>query len=675
MPIISHIGRRSPKVVVVFTAMYALLAVGAITMLYPLLLMISGSMKSETDFYRITPIPRYLWDDDVLWQKYVEAKYGTIGQAETAYRRPIGSWRRLEPPPPAALADPRVDDFEAYREREPWPRHFFSLGHTQHRGLLAKNARAFRRFVRDQYDDDITAYSHEVGIDYDAWYQVELPIANFGERTFKFQETQNYNLYYDLKGRAPVADRVVIDVDGLYWANFVRLLWADVAQYNAEHGTDHADLRDVLLATRPPPDGRSRDDWEQFVRDDLNLAFIRVDRSATARFREFVRGRFDGSIDELNHHWGTDHSGFGEILLPDELSSRGRMRTDLVEFIRSRPACPLEMLSTHGPRQALERFVADRRGVPVDQIGALSMPVEALDYRDFQRQTGALRWEFATRNYIAVLQYILMHSNGIRNTIIFCALMVLTQLIVNPLAAYALSRYRPPSTYQILLFCMCTMAFPGELTMIPGFLLLKRFPLVPLAVAVVATVGAAYVIRRALPKWSDGLVGVTAALAGLAAGFWAVPVSLERLGASVTSVSLLNTFWALILPGAASGFSIFLLKGFFDSLPQELYEAAELDGAGEWTKFWTITMSLSKPILAVLALGAFTAAYSEFMMALVIIPDPEMWTIMIWLYQLQSHSHPSLVYASLVVAAIPTMLIFLFCQKIIMRGIVVPVER
>ena len=111
--------------------------------------------------------------------------------------------------------------------------------------------------------------------------------------------------------------------------------------------------------------------------------------------------------------------------------------------------------------------------------------------------------------------------------------------------------------------------------------------------------------------------------------------------------------------GEANGFFIFLLKGFFDSLPRELYEAADIDGAGEWSKFWIITMSLSKPILAVLALGAFNSAYSEFMMALVIIPDKNMWTLMIWLFQLQGMSHTTVIYASLVIAAIPTFIIFL----------------
>ena len=141
------------------------------------------------------------------------------------------------------------------------------------------------------------------------------------------------------------------------------------------------------------------------------------------------------------------------------------------------------------------------------------------------------------------------------------------------------------------------------------------------------------------------------------------------------TTSLLNTFAALVLPGAANGYFIFLLKGFFDSLPRELFEAAELDGAGEWTKFWSLAMNLSKPILAVIALGAFTGAYGAFMMALVIIPDESMWTLMVWISQLQAGAHGAVVYASLVIAAVPTFLVFALCQNVIIRGIVVPTEK
>ncbi|OPZ04884.1 MAG: L-arabinose transport system permease protein AraQ [candidate division BRC1 bacterium ADurb.BinA364] len=140
-------------------------------------------------------------------------------------------------------------------------------------------------------------------------------------------------------------------------------------------------------------------------------------------------------------------------------------------------------------------------------------------------------------------------------------------------------------------------------------------------------------------------------------------------------LDLLNTFWALVLPSLAGGYAIFLLKGFFDSLPRELYESAALDGAGEFRIFWQITMSLSKPILAVIALQAFTHAYSNFMMALLICQDEKMWTLMPWLYQLQQRSDQGVIYASLLVAAVPTFIVFALCQNVIMRGIVAPVEK
>jgi multiple sugar transport system permease protein len=166
-------------------------------------------------------------------------------------------------------------------------------------------------------------------------------------------------------------------------------------------------------------------------------------------------------------------------------------------------------------------------------------------------------------------------------------------------------------SYKVLLFLLATMAFPAEVAMIPNFLLLKQF-------------------------------------------------------------HLLNTFWALILPGMASGFAIFLLKGFFDSLPKELYEAGLIDGASEARMFWRITVPLSKPIFAVIALQSFTAAYGAFMFALLVCQNPKMWTIMVWLYELQITAPKYVVMAALTVAAIPTLLVFIFAQNVIMRGIILP---
>lgn len=275
-------------------------------------------------------------------------------------------------------------------------------------------------------------------------------------------------------------------------------------------------------------------------------------------------------------------------------------------------------LSSSARGDALEKPLGKQAGAPgllhYRSFDAVAMPVRETDYADFLDNRAAIRNEFLTANYRQVLDYIVLHGRSLWNTAVYCVLATVLALVINPMAAYALSRCRLPSAYRVLLFCMATMAFPSAVTMIPGFLLLKK-------------------------------------------------------------LHLLNTFAALVLPGLANGFSIFLLKGFFDSLPQNLYEAARLDGAGEWTMFMKITLPLSQPILAVIALGAFTGAYGNFMFAVILCPDSSMWTLMVFLYQLQRDGHMGLTFAALLVAAIPTLLIFLACQKFILRGIAVPVEK
>jgi len=394
----------------------------------------------------------------------------------------------------------------------------------------------------------------------------------------------------------------------------------------------HADYSDVLLPQRVPREpGLERDDWERFVRHTLNVLWIRVDAAAAGDYRRFLQAKY-GNIGVLNLRYGSEFPSFADIPLIEEAPFDGLALSDWVSWIEgwrdpqtgTEHRVPAEHLRVHGVenifREHLKREYGDieavnaRFGTDFASWARVMPPQREAHYTDFLARRAALRREFATRNFRTVTDYIVVHGRGVLNTAIYCSLSVLFALLVNPLAAYALSRYRMKSNYKILLFLMLTMAFPPMVTQIPVFLMLRQF-------------------------------------------------------------RLLNTFAALILPALANGYSIFLLKGFFDSLPRELYENAQLDGAGEWTMFWRITMALSKPILAVIALQAFTMAYANFMYALLICQDERMWTLMVWLYQLQERSGPGVIHASLLIAAIPTFAVFVLCQKIILRGIVVPVER
>jgi len=674
MPIISRIGARSTKVRLIYSLIFLVLITGSLSMLYPFALMLSGSVKSDTDFFWVTPYPRYLVDDDILYMKYIESKYGVVTYAEPNRWKQISSWRHVKPP--AETDQELLEDFLAFRKSDALPSNWYLLGHTIHVG---ENRRLYIACMKELFDHDIAAYAAASGTGIQSWSSVNPPLEiELYSRRYRSQKGKVLDAFAEFKARRPPADRIPVDVDGHYWRKFLLPQYtADIERYKKEHDSSHETYRQVFLTPRAPAEGLAREDWEQFVREELGLTFIRLDASATDAHRRFLarQPRYAGGIEDLNKAYGEAYRSFDKVPLATLVPTEPIVREDWSAFIKSQD-CPLDAIEVYGPRQAFEQFVAERRGVDVETIRPLRMPTEQADYHELSNHTGRYRWEFLRRNYLLVFDYILLHGNGIKNTIIFCLLMVGTQLLVNPLAAYALSRYKPPSTYKILLFCMATMAFPAEVTMIPAFLLLKRFPLWPLLVGAVASFAILIALARIAPKvpeWIRGTVGIGL---GVSIGYWLVPRVMIAMGYEPTG-TLLNSFTALVWPAMANGFFIFLLKGFFDSLPQELYEAADIDGAGEFTKFWTITMSLSKPILAVIALGAFTAAYSAFMHALIIIPDQKMWTIMVWLFQLNARysTFQPVVYASLVVAAVPTMLVFVFCQNIIIRGIVVPVEK
>ena len=662
MPIISQIGTRHWKVRLLYGVLFVVLITGAVTMIFPLLLMLSGSVKSAADYNKLSIYPQYWFDDAILFQKYAESKYnGSIDLIEEHWGTRVGSLPKIVQPPESEY----LDDFREWRKECRW----FWLGHSNVGQFLQSNSRLFRAAMQEKYHGDLLAFRGDMQLPIKSWNDVRPPPPN----PFRFPYTDNplVTAFKEFGKSRPVQDHVIYNVDGKFRKSFLNAKYTEVIDnYNKAHATAFKSYDEVFLPRVVPAQSELiREDWEKFVRDLLALDFIRLDQKAADPFRKFIEARY-ATIAQYNAKFKTSLASFDVLPLPVGVPNTRLEQVDWSQFVGDRKACPAELIEVYGPRQAFEEYVSKKRNVALSKLDPVRMPIAQADYRDAMEQSGELRREFTTRNYLHVLEYIFMHGDGVRNTIIYCALAILTSLTVNPLAAYSLSRFKPPSTYTVLLFCMATMAFPGEVTMIPGFLLKRSFPLWSLIGGFAAFFVAWFLIGAMKKGMSDLLRALLSLGVAILAAMWAVPAMFGN-----TDISLLNTFAVLVLPGMANGFSIFLLKGFFDSLPHELYEAADIDGAGEWTKFWTFTMSLSKPILAVIALDAFNGAYTAFMMALIVIPDQKMWTLMVWMFQLHTQVHGAVVYASITIAAIPTLLIFIFCQNLIMRGIVVPTEK
>ena len=133
----------------------------------------------------------------------------------------------------------------------------------------------------------------------------------------------------------------------------------------------------------------------------------------------------------------------------------------------------------------------------------------------------------------------------------------------------------------------------------------------------------------------------------------------------------LNTYWGVIAVSVVNPFGIFLVRQYMQSIPDELMDAARIDGCSEWMTFWRILLPLMKPVLGTLAIFSFTDNWNSFMWPLIIMDRQEMYTLQVGLafFRGQHMAYPNLLMAVNVVAIIPVLVVFLLFQKYFVQGI------
>jgi ABC-type glycerol-3-phosphate transport system permease component len=201
------------------------------------------------------------------------------------------------------------------------------------------------------------------------------------------------------------------------------------------------------------------------------------------------------------------------------------------------------------------------------------------------------------------------------NSLLVSLTSALGVVVVGSISAYVFSRYRFPGHRLLFLVILSFMMIPGVLTLVPSFLWVKK-------------------------------------------------------------LGLINSYWVLILPYVAGGqiIAIFLMKGFFDGLPQELFESARLDGAGHFAQYWHIVLPLSKQILAVVVIVNILGTWNNFLWPQVANSDANYAVVSTGLY-LMSHTQQaafgdkSTMYAAYVISAIPLLILFVYATKPFMTGV------
>ncbi|MEW6517546.1 MAG: carbohydrate ABC transporter permease [candidate division FCPU426 bacterium] len=226
---------------------------------------------------------------------------------------------------------------------------------------------------------------------------------------------------------------------------------------------------------------------------------------------------------------------------------------------------------------------------------------------------GQLDWS----SYLVAWQHV-PFATYIFNSLIHCFGVVIGQLLISALAAYAFAKLKPPFGKTLLILFLLTLMIPIESLLIPLYLVMRNFP-----------------------------------------------------ASQTPNVNLISTFWGLILPTVVSAFNILIMKSFFERLPTDLIDAGRLDGCSEWMIFRKIVIPISRPILVVLGIFGFITTWNSFFWPLIVLNDPKMYTLMVGVQKMVEAGEPwNIVMAVVTLTTLPTILLYFAFQKYIVRGVV-----
>ena len=207
----------------------------------------------------------------------------------------------------------------------------------------------------------------------------------------------------------------------------------------------------------------------------------------------------------------------------------------------------------------------------------------------------------------------------------FLAVVVLVlQMFFNSLAAYTFAKRKFPGRDGLFLLMLGTLMIPGQLFLIPNYLILLRSPLFG----------------------GNNLMGVG-------------------------GHGMLDSFWGIIIPYSFSVWSVFFMRQYMKGIPDDLLDAARMDGASEFTIYSKVVMPLCGPVLAAQAIFTFTFVWNDFFWPLIVTSSPDLRTLQLGLalFILKNKTVWDVVFAGSVVSTLPVLLIFIFFQKYFIRGI------
>jgi len=353
MPLITNVGRKSYGTRLLLTFIYSLLILGSITMIYPFMLMVSTSLSGKTDFNEYQLIPKYIYNDEALYQKFVGEK-DQMPRISFEYQNENLMRPQDIKLPKIEINDKLksyVNDFNEFREKI--DNKYTHLYHS-HRYDRFYVSRKYWKWIKKKYDS-LEKINKTYDESLEKLTELDIPYKDMEKHRWLTEESLKIKEFEEFQKTLEPHFIKLQDVNYLY-VKFLKWKYPNIDECNKDLDKDYKSFYDAQLSPNIPSNPKELKLYEEFIRKWYPIMSLKI-RNADKLYQGFIKEKYKNIATYNKYHTGNEVKSFENIRIEEESPFSKIGFDDWAEFIEKK--APIQLLELNSPENQYRKYLKE----------------------------------------------------------------------------------------------------------------------------------------------------------------------------------------------------------------------------------------------------------------------------------------------------------------------------